>query len=83
MRAEQLRAFVRRDWAKVERAKLAYWARQLAEHGPAPALQAADILRKHVLAFAGEAMLVERRQDFAYHIRAKQQIDATSAWFPS
>jgi hypothetical protein len=83
VRQEDLRAFAQRDWAAVERAKLAFWARQYAEHGPAPAMRAAEMLRLHVLAHARIAMPAQRRDDLAHHIRLKQRIDAASAWFRS
>jgi hypothetical protein len=83
VRTQDLRGFARRDWTRVERAKLAYWARQYAEHGPVPAIRAAEMLREHVLAFAGNAMHAQRREDLAHHIRLKQRIDAASDWFRS
>src|SRR5512147_1687359 len=80
VREEDLQAFAQRDWARVERAKLAYWARQYAEHGPAPAMRAAEMLRLHVQAHTGGSMGAQRRQDLAHHIRLKRRIDAASAW---
>jgi hypothetical protein len=83
VRAEDLRAFGQRDFARVERAKLAYWARLRAERGPEPALRAAEVLRLHVAAHARDSLAEARRQDLAHHIRLKRRIDAASAWFRS
>lgn len=44
-----LAAYVGRDWAAVREAKAAYWARLVAEHGPLPALRAAEELRIQTL----------------------------------
>jgi hypothetical protein len=83
VRTEDLRAFARRDWARIERAKLDFWVRQHAKHGPAAAIRTADMLRRQVLAFAGPALLAQRCEDLAHHVRLKKRIDAASAWFRS
>jgi hypothetical protein len=83
VRSEDLRAFANRDWARVERAKLDFWASRHRKHGPAAAIRAADMLRQQVFAFASQALPAQRREDLAHHIRLKQRIDAASAWFRS
>jgi hypothetical protein len=80
-RAEDLRAFARRDFIRVDRAKQEFWAQQYALHGPSPAIRAAAMLRRHVMAQTRSSLSSERRQDLAHHIHLKRRIDAASAWF--
>ena len=79
VRPEDLRSFAQRDWARVERAKLAYWTRQYEEHASGPSLHAADGLRAHVLRFAPAALRAQRALDFEDLLRLKRRIDAANA----
>jgi hypothetical protein len=79
VRPEDLRSFAQRDWARVERAKLAYWTRQYEEHASGPSLHAADGLRAHVLRFAPAALRAQRALDFEDLLRLQRRIDAANA----
>jgi hypothetical protein len=79
VRPKDLQAFARRDWARVERAKIAYWTQQYEENASGPSLPAADALRSHVLQFAPEALQAQRALDIEDHIRLKRRIAAANA----
>ncbi|HJX63700.1 MAG TPA: hypothetical protein VJ860_07075 [Polyangia bacterium] len=81
MRSEDLRAFARRDWVQVERAKLAYWVEQYKQRGAVPALRAAATLRAHVSRFARDTIQVQRLLDVEDHVRLKRRIDAARLGF--
>ncbi len=79
VRPEDLRSFAQRDWARVERAKIAYWTRQYKEHASGPSLRAADGLRAHVHRFAQAALRAQRALDLEDLLRLKRRIDAANA----
>jgi hypothetical protein len=78
VRADDLRAFAKREWAAVERAKLDYWLELTRAEGPAAALRAADALRRHAAAHAGLGGPEERTDDLRHHVELKRRIDAAS-----
>ena len=79
MRPEDIRAFARRDWARVQRAKIAHWIREYEEKASGPSLRAADALRAHVARFAPTALQAERASDLEDLLRLKGRIDAANA----
>jgi uncharacterized protein YbgA (DUF1722 family) len=81
VRSEDLRAFARRDWIQIERAKLAYWIGQYKESGAVPALRAAAVLRAHVSKFARDTFQAQRALDVENHVRLKRRIDAARLGF--
>jgi hypothetical protein len=81
VRPEDLRTFARRDWIRVERAKLAYWTERYEECAAAPALRAAAALRTHVLRFARNGFQAQRALDVEDHVRLKRRIDAARLGF--
>ncbi len=81
VRPEDLRAFARRDWPRVARAKLAYWTKQYEEHAAAPSLRAAAALRAHVVRFARDSLQAQRALDLADHVTLKRRIDAARLGF--
>jgi hypothetical protein len=78
MRPQDLRSFVRRDWARKEEAKLDYWVELTSADGPVAALSAADALREHVARFAASDYVRSRAEDLAHHVALKRRIDAAN-----
>jgi hypothetical protein len=79
VRLEDLRAFAQRDWARVERAKIAYWADLYKKNGNGASIRAADALRAHVQRFAPTALRAQRGLDIEDLVRFKGRIDAANA----
>jgi hypothetical protein len=79
VRLEDLRSFAQRDWARVERGKIAYWTQQYQANACGPSLRAADALRAHVLRFAPAALHAQRAVDFEDLLRLKRKLDAANA----
>lgn len=80
MRAEDIRSFMERDWARAQRAKARHWREVVVAKGARPALQIADALRLHAGRHATAGTLVaEREADFAHHVELKRRIDAANA----
>jgi len=79
VRPEDLRAFAQRDWARIERAKIAYWAELYKKHGSGPSVRAADALRAHVQRCAPAAVRAQRALDTEDLVRFKGRIDAANA----
>lgn len=79
MKFEDLRAYAERDWARVERSKLAHWVRQYQANASGPSLRAADALRSHILRHAHSASFTERARDLEDLVRLKHRIDAANA----
>jgi len=79
VRDEELRGAAQRNWARVERAKLAFGTRPKAEDGSAPEISEVDLQRLHALVRARAPKSVQRWVDLAHHIRLKRRIDAESA----
>lgn len=76
--AADLRAFVQRDFARVERAKREYWQREYSKRGARAMLDAADALEDHVRQYAGRETPTARSLDLAHHVHLKQRIDAAN-----
>lgn len=75
--AEHIRAFVRRDWAQVARAKTAHWMAQKAGRSAAEVLDAADALRRHAMTVRPEWPSDEdRAADLATHRRVSEALRA-------
>ncbi len=68
----------RRDWARVERAKLAFGLPRTVEQAAVPSVSAADLQRLHALVKTRAPQSVQRWVDLAYQIRLKRRIDAAS-----
>ena len=79
VRPEDIRTFARRDWARVQRAKIAHWTREYEEKASGPSLRAADALRAHVARFAPTALQSGRASDLEDLLRLKGRIDAANA----
>jgi hypothetical protein len=65
-----LRAFARRDWAALARAKDLHWRDWKRAHGPAAGILLGDDLRRQALAMRPEGPSArERAEDLATHLR--------------
>jgi hypothetical protein len=74
-----IRAFVRRDWAQVARAKTAHWIAQKAGRSPTEILDAADALRRHAMIVRPEWPSDEdRAADLAAHRRVSEALRAVA-----
>jgi hypothetical protein len=70
VRPEDVRAFVDRDWGAQAELKERFWLDQKRRYGLQWALQAADELRRQVIALRpGWPSLEERDEDLAVHAR--------------
>jgi hypothetical protein len=70
MRAEDIRAYLGRDWEAVAELKDRFWLEQRRLHGVAGAMQVANELRRAVLALRPTwPSEEEREEDIAVHVR--------------
>ena len=77
MDRDLIRAFVRRDWAQVARAKTAVWPAQKSGRSAAEVLDAADALRRHAMTVRPEWPSDEdRAADLATHRRVSEALRA-------
>lgn len=68
MKAEDIRAYVRRRWDLVEVLKAEFWAQEKPRMGPLNSLRIADDLRRHALALHTEGPSdLERAEDLGSH----------------
>ncbi len=82
MKAEDVRAYVGRDWKLAEARKHEHWAREFVEHGPGATFEASQVLWRHMRSVRPDwPSLEERREDLADHIELKQLIDRASGAF--
>jgi hypothetical protein len=83
MKREDVAAFARRQWAD-PRQRLDYWAEQYRIGGPAAARRAASALYDHARSIGSAAFSDESRaQDFAHHLRMREQLDRAARVFTS
>ncbi len=68
----------RRDWARVERAKLVFGLARSSEPAAVPSVSATELHRLHALVKAKAPQSVQRWVDLAYQIRLKRRIDAAN-----
>jgi hypothetical protein len=75
MRAEDVRAFVQRDWSALADAKADAWLEQRRLRGVEGAFEIADELRERVLAIRpGWPSADERADDLATHLRVAEAL---------
>jgi hypothetical protein len=75
MRAEDVRAYLSRDWAAVAELKEETWLEQRRRRGAAGALEVADELRRQVRALRPSwPSAEERAEDLAVHARLGEQL---------
>jgi len=80
VRAEDLRAYLERDWALLERAQTDHWREVQRKSGNGPALVMAEAMREHVARYAAPvALAADRAADWDHHLEMKRRIDAASA----
>lgn len=74
-----IRAFVERDWAAVDRAKARFWAERKHAMSATEALSVGDALRRHVKALRpGWPDAAERDADLATHARVSGALRAVT-----
>ena len=77
--AENIRAFVERDWQGAEEAKARYWSERKSDLGPAEGIRIADELRRQVIAqHPGWPTAEERASDLATHQRVAEMLARVS-----
>lgn len=82
MNAVDLRAFLQRDYALLERLKEEHRARRHREQGPAATLEIAEALFEHARQVAqGFPSEQYRQEDLEHHIRLKRVIDRAAYAF--
>jgi hypothetical protein len=75
MRAEDVRAFVRRDWSALHDVKTDAWLEQRRLRGVEGTFEIADELRQRVLAIKpGWPSTDERAEDLATHLRVSEAL---------
>ncbi|MFL5446387.1 MAG: hypothetical protein ACJ78W_17850 [Myxococcales bacterium] len=75
MDPDHLRAFARRDWAAIARAKREHQARLFREHGPAAMVRIARELFAHARAVNPDLPSQrERDADLAHHVELKRAL---------
>lgn len=80
VRAEDVRAYLGRDWALFERARIDHWRELARTSGIGPALQVAEAMREHVARHATPKVLAaDRAADWEHHLEMKRRIDAASS----
>lgn len=76
MTAQDIRAYMARDWDAVRDAKDAYWAERVGRLGPAEGLRIAEELRRQALLLNPEwPSEDDRREDFQVHVRVRALLD--------
>jgi hypothetical protein len=79
VKADEIRAFARRDWAAVAETKARFWADRKRSMTPDEALAAADVLRQHARAVRPDwPDSRERDEDRAVHVRVSEALRAVS-----
>ncbi len=77
MKAEDIRAFARRDWAAVTDAKARFWADRKRTMTPSEALATAEMLRRHARAIRPDwPNSRERGEDWAVHVHVSEALRA-------
>ena len=77
--AENIRAFVERDWQRLDESKTHYWNERKSSLGPAEGIRAADELRLQVLSQRpGWPSVEERTLDLATHQRVAEMLARVS-----
>lgn len=73
--ADNIRAFVGRDWQRVDESKALYWKERKSGLGPAEGIRVADELRRQVLAQQPDWPSAEERgSDLATHQRVAEML---------
>jgi len=80
MEARDVRALVRRDWARLSEDKARFWAARKRTMSPAEALELGDALRRHALLLKPDwPDPTERAAELAVHRRIAEALRACRA----
>lgn len=78
--ADELREYVRRDWAFIGRAKREFWIDRRDRMSAIEALRIADELRRHVNTVRPAlSVAADRAADLAAHVRLTEILDRATA----
>jgi len=78
---EHLRAFARRDWARVDHHKRQHWAKLYKVKGAQRTIALAHALYEHARSLNPSIAHAGRDEDFAHHVRLKKLMDAAAHAF--